>query len=183
MHPRIEEVLAHLDAQRAALEQAVAEVPPSLHARRPAPDRWSVAEVLEHLMLVEGRIAKLLGDRLTAAREAGLGPEREQTPVVPTVDVAGLLDRTQSIAASDAVKPRGEQAADASLASLIEQRRALRTMVLTADGLALGDVMIPHGRLGPLNVYQWLVFLGAHEARHTAQIREAGTATRATPKS
>jgi DinB superfamily len=174
MHPRIQEVLAHLDTQRADLEQAVAEVPASLRARRPGPDRWSVAEVLEHLTLVETRIGKLLGDHLTAAREAGLGPERDQTPVVPTLNVAALLDRSRSLTASDASLPRGEQGADAALAALTERRRAVRAMVIGADGLALGDVMIPHTRLGPLNVYQWLLFLGAHEGRHAAQIREIG---------
>jgi hypothetical protein len=31
----------------------------------------------------------------------------------------------------------------------------------------------PHIRgFGLLNLYQWMVFVGGHEARHTAQIRE-----------
>ncbi len=30
----------------------------------------------------------------------------------------------------------------------------------------------PNPRFGELNLHQWLLFLGAHEARHTAQVRE-----------
>ena len=39
-----------------------------------------------------------------------------------------------------------------------------------ADGWALEKVVAPHPRLGTLDMYQWLVFLGRHESRHLAQI-------------
>ena len=40
------------------------------------------------------------------------------------------------------------------------------------NGLAIGQIELPHPRFGLLNAYQWVLFLGAHERRHTAQIRE-----------
>ena len=40
----------------------------------------------------------------------------------------------------------------------------------TADGLALGEIKHDHVVLGELDLYQWLIFLGQHEARHTKQI-------------
>jgi hypothetical protein len=175
MHPRIEEVFAHLDKQRAALQSAVADVPAALRTRRPGKDRWSVAEVLEHLTLVESRIAKMLADRLAAARATGIGPETDESPVVPTIDVGRLLDRSTPITASEAALPGGDQAPDLSWDALTKQRAGLLATIREADGLALGDVTIPHARLGNLNVYQWLVFLGAHEGRHALQIREAAS--------
>lgn len=42
-----------LNADRRALRAAVERVPASLRTVKPAPDRWSVAEVLEHLSIVE----------------------------------------------------------------------------------------------------------------------------------
>ena len=81
MHPRIKELVEALDSRRAELTRAVNDLPTSARNRRPLEDRWSVAEVLEHLAL------------------------------------------------------------------------------------------------GPLNGYQWFLFLAAHEARHTAQIREIMTST------
>lgn len=176
MQPRTQEVLAHLDGYRAALEQAVAAVPEPLRERRPAPDRWSVAEILEHIGLVEGRIGRLLSEQLAAARAAGLGAERETHPVLPTVPVDRLLDRSQPIVAREGTLPEARLGAGAAWTTLAECRRAVREMLLAADGLALSEVVIPHPRLGPLNVYQWMVFLGAHEGRHTAQIREAAAA-------
>ena len=34
--------------------------------------------------------------------------------------------------------------------------------------------MHPHGALGPLTFFLWAAFVGAHEARHAAQIQEIG---------
>jgi DinB superfamily len=95
---------------------------------------------------------------------------------VPTVPVDRLLDRSAALTASGASIPQGGLGVEAALATLTERRQAVREMLLAADGLALGEVVIEHPRLGPLNVYQWLVFLGAHEGRHTLQIREAAAA-------
>src|SRR5688572_23374224 len=53
MHAHVAAVFSSLDASMAALQASVDSVTPALHSRRPAADRWSVAEVLEHLALVE----------------------------------------------------------------------------------------------------------------------------------
>jgi hypothetical protein len=178
MHPRTQEILTHLDTCRAALEQAVAEVPASLHGRRPAAERWSVSEIIEHLGLVEGRIAQLLITQLATARAAGLGAERETGPVVPAFDMARLLDRSRPITAGDTSQPRAGLSTSAAWTILTEHRRTLREAIVAADGLALGTIHIPHPRFGMLDFYQWLVFVGGHEARHTAQVREVGVAVK-----
>lgn len=49
-------------------------------------------------------------------------------------------------------------------------------LVREYDGLALGSVTAPHPVLGEIDVYQWLLFLGAHEGRHADQVREIGEA-------
>ena len=49
MHPHLDAALSRLDESRAALRAAVEAVPAALRTRKPAQDRWSVAEVLEHL--------------------------------------------------------------------------------------------------------------------------------------
>ena len=179
MQPRTREVLDFLDAQRATLEQAVAAVPPAMRDRKPTADRWSVAEVLEHLALVEGRIMGMLEAQLGAARANGLGAERESAPVVPTIDVPGLLDRSRKLTASEVSQPRGALSADDAWSALAARRAATRATVLAADGLALSEVKSSHPRIGTLDLYQWLVFLGGHEARHAAQVREIADAAAA----
>src|SRR5919199_2526811 len=99
MHPRIAELLEHLDRERAALRSSVDAIPSELRARRPAPERWSVAEVLEHLGRVERGLTRLFVTRLEEARTRGLGPERETGPVLPTFDMARARDRTRPVTA------------------------------------------------------------------------------------
>lgn len=98
--------------------------------------------------------------------------------MAPTVDLARIADRSRPVLASNVVHPRAGLDADAALAALTRQRDVLRDVVLAHDGLALGEVIAPNAVLGPLNVYQWVVFAGSHEARHAAQIREIAAAVR-----
>ncbi len=53
-----------------------------------------------------------------------------------------------------------------------QTRAALRAAILAGDGRALSEVVQPHPVLGPINLYQWALFVGSHEIRHTGQVRE-----------
>ena len=173
MHPRTEELLRHLDANRAVLHAAVDAVPPALREKKPAPDRWSVAETLEHLSRVEEGITRLLALRLSEAGAAGLlQPERDESPVAGSIDHALITDRRRRVTAGERVLPRGEMDAETALSALANSRAKLRDLLVANDGLALGVVSHPHPFLGPIDGYQWFVFIGSHEARHADQIRE-----------
>ena len=173
MHPRTEELLRHLDAHRVALRAAVDDVPPSLRDTRPVADRWSVAETLEHLARVEEQLTRFLGMRLSEAQAAGvLQPETDTSSVTGMLDHALILDRRRRITAGDRVLPRGDMDTTAALAKLDETRTKLRELIVANDGLSLGAVTHPHPVLGPIDGYQWFIFIGSHEARHTDQIRE-----------
>jgi uncharacterized damage-inducible protein DinB len=177
MHPRTEELLHHLDETRAALRAAVDAVPSSLRDARSAPDRWSVAEVLEHLARVEEGITRLLASKLTEARTTGaLEPDRETSSVVGLIDRDLILDRSRRITAGERVLPKGEMTSAAALDALDTSRAKLRDLLITHDGMSLGAVSHPHPVLGNINGYQWFAFVGAHEVRHAGQIREAGAA-------
>jgi hypothetical protein len=175
MHPRTEELLRHLDANRAVLRAAVDDVPPSLRETRPAPDVWSVAEVLEHLTRVEEQLTRLLGSKLSEARAAGaLGPEADTASVVDPMTHKVVLDRRHRITAGDRVLPHGELDAATALAALESARDRLRELLIAHDGVTIAAVSHPHPVLGPVDAYGWFAFVGSHEARHAAQIREAG---------
>lgn len=142
---------------------------------KPAPDRWSVAEVLEHLALVETSIARLIEKRGAEARAAGIRPETETRTVLYTLDSARVLDRRAAVTAHERVQPRAGLDADAAWAALSTAQTAVREAVIGVDGLALGEITYPHRSLGTLDLYQWIAFTATHEMRHMAQIREIGT--------
>jgi len=172
MHPRLEEVLSYLDSERAALADAVALVPAELRDQPPGSDRWSVAQVLQHLAIIEKRIAMGVTKWVGDARAGGLGPEAETSSVLNSLDLALIADRSKRRNAPEEVRPHGDLDAASAWAALEKTRATLRAGVLPGDGLALSEVIQPHPVLGPINLYQWLLFVGAHEARHTGQVRE-----------
>lgn len=181
MNPRSSKLFEHLDHHRANLRIAVAEVPPELRDQPPAPDRWSVIELLEHLVLVERRLTYLFSQWLAEAREQGLPPEDEtEFDLTETLEV--VLNRGYQVTASEAVRPQGKLDETAAWAALEEARRDLKATVLSGEGLPMSRFSRPHPALGPLNFYQWVEFVGWHEARHTAQIRENGALLGASPQ-
>jgi hypothetical protein len=176
MHPRLAELVDYATAQRAALLNAVATVPESLRDERMHPDTWSVAEVLEHLHGVERGIARLLVRTIERGRQAGIPEERETGSLLNSLDRYDLTRRDRRIMAPDPVAPRGDYTAAQALAALALSREALLAAIRSGNGLALGELTFPHPLLGSLDLYQWVLFVGQHEARHGAQIAEIGRA-------
>ena len=172
MHPRTAEVLGYFAAQREVLRRAAAAVPLEYHTRRPAAERWSIAQVLVHVAIVERRIIKILGWKLEAARASGLGPELESGPVVLTFPLERVARRGEQIEAMPSVLPPDDADSTAAWTALSREQESLQALLATFDGLALGQVSAPNPVLGELNVYEWVIFLGAHEARHASQITE-----------
>jgi hypothetical protein len=171
MHPRTQELLTYLDAQRAVLRTTLESAPAAIRERVPGPGAWSVANVLEHLAIVEQRIATLLASMIEKARADGLAAETSSEPLLPTLGVERLANRETKVVAPDLLHPTGMTAA-AAWTALEQAGVALRDAVRTGDGLALGTLSRTHPLFGPLSLYQWIAFVGAHEARHAAQIEE-----------
>jgi uncharacterized damage-inducible protein DinB len=181
MHQQLETVLSYLDSRRAALTEAVELVPTDLRDERPGADRWSVALVLEHLVIIEKRIAMGMTKWIGDARAGGLGTETDSSAVLTSMSVDAIADRTRRVNAPGEVVPNGNMDAATAWTALEKSRAALRTAAVSGDGLALSQVFQPHPIFGPINIYQWLLFVGAHEERHTGQVREIAQELKAAP--
>ena len=167
------DLLSHLDEQRAILRKAREMVRPEDRMRRPEPARWSVAEVVEHLAIVERRIAGRLAGALEAAREAGMAAG-SAAPIagVDRERVARLQDRSRRFTTSEASEPKGELDDEAAWAELETARAEVIGLVKQSSGLPLSEPIAPHPVFGPWTFREWVVFLGGHDARHADQIRE-----------
>lgn len=173
MHQHLIDVMATLDASRQALRESVAAIPQTARTARPGPDRWSPVEIVEHLSLVEARFSAVVGGKIAQALNAGLGPERQPRESLPQRIRALLADRTGKRTAPEAAFPSGAMDEHTAWAAADKAREGFRAAVLSADGRALSGVIHEHPFFGPLNVYQWVELIAAHEMRHVAQVREA----------
>ena len=173
MHPRIVELLKHLDIHHADFREAFGRVPTDRRNVKPAADRWSAANVVEHVAIVNGRVAGRFAKQIADARAAGHATESARDPILPTIDLARVLDRRpeRRVQAPDPIQPTGLDA-DAAWAALEKSSAALRDALASGDGLALGTLMSPHPLFGDLSIYQWAAFVGAHQGRHAAQLDE-----------
>jgi hypothetical protein len=176
MHPRLQELFEFVDRERELLKAAVQAVPEGDRERKPGPGRWSVAETVEHVAVVERVVAGQVKKMVAEAREKGLARETETGSVMSSLDVNLVTSRDTRVQGPDFVAPRGEMTADQALAALDETHAALKDAMASGDGLALGEISFPHPMFGPLNLYQWMVALGGHDGRHRAQIEETAQA-------
>jgi hypothetical protein len=172
MHPHLEDVFSRLDRSRAALRAAVDSVAVPLRQQRPAPERWSAAEVLEHLSIVERIFTGRIADALDAARAGGLAGEAGGRTPLPDAVEARMADRANRRDAPEPSRPSGTLDVAAAWDAVERGHEQLRTLIADADGLALSLVTVAHPAFGTMTVYQWVELMAAHEARHTEQIKE-----------
>jgi hypothetical protein len=171
VQPRTAELLTFLDRHHEDLKAAVDAVPAGRRERHPAEGRWSVANVVEHLGIVETNVTRLLTARTGQARATELGPA-SATPVVSESAVARYLDRERRLVSGDSSQPKSGLALPAAWDRLDAARQLTRGLVHDVDGLDVSAVSFPHPALGTMNFYEWVVFLGGHESRHRLQILE-----------
>jgi uncharacterized damage-inducible protein DinB len=171
MHARLAEVMDYVEAKRKELVESFAGVPHDRLGRRPTAEAWSVAEILEHLRLVESGVAKLVSKRAAQSRASGSAEEKSSESVMQSFDGHRATLDAITIHSPEAVRPRPEVDIADALAGLESSRQALREAATSATDIALGEIKHPHPILGELDLYQWLIFLGGHEERHSKQIK------------
>lgn len=175
MTPHLTAALNHLDAATRDLRAAVDALPVPQRGQQPAPARWSVNEVIEHVAKVEQSFVGAVLSKVEAARAAGMGPEVADPPMLPEQTRTRLTDRTNRRQAPDSVLPTGTVDALTAIQTIESAHARLKDTLAPCDGLALSTVTHDHRFFGTLNVYQWIELLAGHEGRHAAQVREITT--------
>jgi len=135
---------------------------------RPAPGRWTVAECVEHIAMVEGRVLGLIQKTLSDGPAPGKRSAMEGRDSALSEDVAGRVTRFQ---APEYLVPRGQWPDEQLLKEFEAARQRTREFASTTDA-DLRKHFYAHPVLGELDLYQWLLLIGAHCDRHRAQSEE-----------
>jgi hypothetical protein len=170
MHARLAEAMDYVEERRKELLQSFEGVAGDRLCRRTSDEGWSVAEILDHLRMVEAGVARLITKRVGQAREAGLGEEKSTDSVLPTFEPHRSKLATAVLQSPATVLPRANIDISEAVEGLEGSREALRAAAVSANGLSIGEIKHTHPVLGELDLYQWLVFVGEHEGRHRKQI-------------
>ncbi len=170
LHPRILELLAELERSRVELHSTVRSLSPEQRDAAPVGEEWSVAQILEHLAIVEDGVGRLVSRFKKAAQEAGAF-EHDTSSVLGGLDRFDVSNPSRRIEAPPAVLPVNGLTTAEALDKLEAVRERFVSALKQASGLAIGTQSHLHPALGQLDGYQWVLMLAQHERRHVAQIR------------
>jgi hypothetical protein len=162
-------VLKHLAASRERLLGAVQGLSAEQRGFRPGEDRWSVADCVEHIIVVElfvvGTIGEVLQSPADPAKRATVqGKDQLVLERVPA--------RATRVKGPAEVMPRGRWPEFEALLVQFESARGQTVSFAAETEANLHEHFFPHPFLGDLDCYQWLLFLGTHCERHVRQMEE-----------
>jgi hypothetical protein len=159
----------YLEETRQAFLKSILGVSGAQWTFKAGPDRWSIAEVAEHIALSEETILGMIQTKMLAAPPpAGPGIPDDKL-------IAGITDRSQKATAPEMLKPVNKWQNKEALAKDFNAARDKTIAWLKSTKEDLRAHAAPHPAFGPLDVHQWILLLAGHSARHTAQIEEVKT--------
>jgi hypothetical protein len=142
---------------------------------QPSAERWSIAEIMDHVIFVQERV---------------LGPIREQLttapPPAPEFDYQGadgvvlnqFTNRIVKFPAPEFAIPKGRYSKPEALARFGANHKALLECLESTPDLRLHALesmpmkFVSQGAYQVMDGYQWILAAAAHTQRHTKQILE-----------
>lgn len=132
-----------------------------------APDRWSVAECMEHIAAAEDYIRGMIIEKVMVAPAA---PDRDVAKIDAGI-IANVPDRSNKVQAPEALKPTNRFGSpQGSIDHFVESRAKTENFLKTTPGLRDHAVESPAG--GKWDAYEFVLLIAAHSERHTNQIKE-----------
>ncbi len=159
----------YLEATKKGVLDATAGLSEAQFNFKSAPDRWSVAEVLEHIAAAEDFLFGIVTEQIMKA------PPRAEAADVKAIDamvLAKIPDRSKKVQAPEPLVPTNRfGSTDAAKKHFLESRaRTADFLQKTPDLRAHAVDSVPLG--AKLDAYEWVLFIAAHSERHTKQINE-----------
>ncbi len=141
----------------------------------PAPDRWSIAENLEHLVLVHERVLGRVRRQLSAAPAPPAGRDPH---LVDMIIFEKVPERSLKAKAPDFMCPTGSWTPPETLDRLSQNYETLKRFVDSTPDLREHVLespplrVITNGAYDSMDGYQWALTAAAHDLRHVNQILE-----------
>lgn len=136
---------------------------------KPAPDRWSVAEVAEHIAAAEDSLRGMIVEKVMVA---GPRPQGDDVQAIDEMILAMIPDRSHKAQAPEPLRPTNRFGSPAgTLKHFTDSRAETEAFLQSHDDLRAHAVDSPMGGK-KLDAYEWILFIGAHSERHTKQINE-----------
>jgi uncharacterized damage-inducible protein DinB len=161
-----EHLASYLSATRRQVLDTVQNLSPTQLDYQPAPDRWSPAQIVEHLAIVEGFILIRIDATLKSPQSQQSAWQDRDNDLI-----AATRSRETRVQAPERALPTGQLPHDELFRKFEANRNRIIEFVATTDA-PLRKMCSPHPVFGDIDCYQWLLAVAAHSERHHAQILE-----------
>jgi hypothetical protein len=142
---------------------------------KPAPEVWSIAQNMEHIVIVQERLLGMIRDQIPTAPRA---PADRDVQLVDAIIINHFPNRLAKFPSPEALHPKGDwtlpeardrMAANAGkLVACLDSVPDLRWRVLESPPLRA----VSKGEHVLMDGYQWILAASAHTERHAKQILE-----------
>lgn len=160
----------HLQVSRQKFLDSISNLSEAQWKFKPAPDRWSIAEVAEHVALSEEMFAQWVPGKIVKGspaapekRAAAAGKEQEILEKMP--------QRAQKAQAPEILKPVNRWSSREELLAAFntDRDKNIEWLRTTQEPLRLH---FAKSVFGEIDAWQWMLYASAHAERHTHQIEE-----------
>lgn len=134
---------------------------------RSAEGRWTIAEIAEHITVVENA---LFGG-LTAPGAAKPLKCEDVPRIADTALVLAITNRSQKFTAPEQVRPNGRWKTREDLIANFEKTRAATVEYVKANKADLRGTFV-QSPMGTIDSFQAILFISGHGDRHLAQLKE-----------
>lgn len=173
-HPHLRGLLESAAGVESGVRDLVAPLTQEQLFWKPAPERWSIAQCLDHLMVT--------GDQYYPRTRAAIDQARSQGLLSPAPYAPSLMGRWFLGAVGPAIKFRikarpifdpAETPRPTVVDDFFRHRQTLQELIRDADGIDLrrGTIVSPLTRLLRFSLGECLEMLVVHEHRHLEQAR------------
>jgi len=159
--------LQYLETTKKNIQEATKGLSAAQWNFKPGPERWSVAQVMEHIAAAEDMLRGMTTEKVMIAPAA---PDRDVKQIDEMV-VTKVTDRSHKADAPEPLRPVNRFGSpDEALKHFVESRAQTEDFLKKTPDLRAHAIDSPLGK--QLDAYEWVLFIAAHSERHTKQINE-----------
>jgi len=162
-----ESTVKYLEKTRDAVEASTKGLTDAQWTFKAAPDKWSVAQVVEHLALAEDLFFDTVTQKVMSSPAGAADRDYKK---IDAALLANVPDRSQKRQAPDVLAPTGRWSPQEALNHFVRSRAQTIQFLENTPDLREHVMTGPTG--APMDAYEWILLAAAHSERHEKQLEE-----------
>lgn len=166
----ISDMVAAAEKVRGKLKSTVEGLTPEEASALPEGEKWSVAQIVEHVSMVDEGAGKLC-TRLLSKSQGDGKPSDGTARISHTFMERAMASAQAKLEAPDIVQPNAGRTIAESLTLLDGNAGKFNELLPLFESIDDTGHKFPHPYFGEMTATEWFAVKIAHEARHTRQIQ------------